>query len=101
MLIPFEQADNKFNRFDDDLMLGRLPEFCPEAFSSGTFSSTLNQPNSQPENSSPTAAPDTKRQRKQQLNFNLMTEPQIPLPPLDSILKDKLDRNLSQKVNLH
>jgi hypothetical protein len=32
ILIPFEQAEGRAFRFIDELTLGRLPEFCPDAY---------------------------------------------------------------------
>ena len=39
--------------------------------------------------------------KKQTVNMNILTEPQIPLPKLDSVLREKIDKQLGNKVNLH
>jgi len=35
------------------------------------------------------------------MTYNILNDPQIPLPQLDSLLKEKIEKQLLAKVNLH
>jgi transcription initiation factor TFIID subunit 5 len=87
ILLPFERTESTLET-NDELILGRLPDFCPEAFQPQILTSGLLEQ-------------EQKRQRKSQINYNLLTEPQIPLPVLDSLLKEKIEKQLIAKVNLY
>jgi len=73
VLVPIEKHEGTGS---DELLLGRLPEFCPEA-----FAPVIQAP----------AAPgqsgaEVKRPKNKVQSYNILTDPQIPLPNLDSIL---------------
>jgi|SaaInl33SG_5_DNA_1037386.scaffolds.fasta_scaffold32432_1 hypothetical protein len=44
---------------------------------------------------------EPRRIKKTREIYNILERPRIPLPHLDSLLKEKLEKQLSQKVNLH
>ena len=67
--------------------MGKLPEFCPEA--NPTAVDPINADHHEP-----------RRRRHHNQNHKILSEPQFPLPQLDSILREKLERQLSQKMSL-
>jgi WD40 repeat protein len=105
ILLPFEQVEARQTRVQEDLILGRLPEFCPEAFQ------LVAAPVGVPQSSSSPVSPgaqtaggppvDARRARKSHQVYNILHEPQIPLPHLDPILKEKIEKQLTSKANLH
>ena len=41
-----------------------------------------------------------KKAKKAHMMYNILNEPQIPLPALESILKEKIEKQLLSRVNL-
>lgn len=68
-MVPFERTES-FIDPNEEMVLGRLAEFCPEA--SVALPSTGDEP---------------KRIKKSSINYNILSEPTIPMPQLDTILK--------------
>jgi hypothetical protein len=59
ILVPFEHQEPEYH---DELVLGRLPEFCPEAFQVQTVLQ-------------PQVGVDPKKIKQKPVNYNILTEP--------------------------
>ena len=87
ILLPIERVNMDSIVEEEPLILGRLPQFCPEAFMQQVITTTdENEP---------------KRVRKIREIYNILEKPMIPLPHLDPILREKIEKQLCQKMNLN